>query len=535
LENKAVSPAGRVVGVTVEVPALGDRVFDYSIPQRLADRVRVGTMVRVPLHGRRVGGWVVREGGSAERGVRTFPIAAVSRRGVLAADVVELCEWAAWRWSGRRSAFLRSASRAAGFALPTGRSPDEETMQLAQEALAGWRAVLRWPPAEDPESLLGAIALGGAALVVTPKARTAAWAPCERMRSVVVLDAHDDALAEQRAPTWNAWVVAAERARRLGVPCILVTPCPSAEQLAWGRLLRVSAQRERRGWGVLEVIDRRGADPRGGLFGEPFVPLLRGTSRVAVVVNRTGRARLLACALCGAIARCERCGGAMAQPAQALRCQRCSDQRPPVCQACGATRLRVLRAGVTRVAEDVAALARRDVSVVTAATRGLPAGGLLVGTSAVLERAGRCRLDAVLFPDFDAELMAPRARAGESALGLLALAARAVGGHSGRVVVQTRLPEHAVLRAVALSNPGVVVAEEQAVREELRLPPYAALAEVSGEGAAEFVGCLSGLEVRGPDRGRFLVRAPDHQVLCDALAAAPRPPGALRVAVDPLL
>ena len=35
------------------------REFDYTVPDGMADAVRVGTIVRVPLHGRRVRGWVV--------------------------------------------------------------------------------------------------------------------------------------------------------------------------------------------------------------------------------------------------------------------------------------------------------------------------------------------------------------------------------------------------------------------------------------------------------------------------------------------
>ena len=42
----------RVVRVLPDVPAI-DRTFDYSVPDALGDRVRVGTMVRVPLSGRR--------------------------------------------------------------------------------------------------------------------------------------------------------------------------------------------------------------------------------------------------------------------------------------------------------------------------------------------------------------------------------------------------------------------------------------------------------------------------------------------------
>ena len=59
------------------------------------------------------------------------------------------------------------------------------------------------------------------------------------------------------------------------------------------------------------------------------------------------------------------------------------------------------------------------------------------------------------------------------------------------------------------------------------------MAHVSGAPAAEYASALQGVQVMGPVDGTFLVRAPDHQALCDALAAVPRPPGRLRVAVDP--
>ena len=35
-----------------------DKQFDYLVPESLRSLVAVGSMVRAPLHGRRVGGWV---------------------------------------------------------------------------------------------------------------------------------------------------------------------------------------------------------------------------------------------------------------------------------------------------------------------------------------------------------------------------------------------------------------------------------------------------------------------------------------------
>jgi primosomal protein N' (replication factor Y) (superfamily II helicase) len=42
------------------------------------------------------------------------------------------------------------------------------------------------------------------------------------------------------------------------------------------------------------------------------------------------------------------------------------------------------------------------------------------------------------------------------------------------------------------------------------------------------------VEVLGPAADRWLLRAADHSTLCDALAAAVRPAGRLRIEVDPL-
>jgi primosomal protein N' (replication factor Y) len=221
-----------------------------------------------------------------------------------------------------------------------------------------------------------------------------------------------------------------------------------------------------------------------------------------------------------------------------LACRRCGAVRPVVCTACGGTRMKALRVGVTRAREELELLAGRPVAEVTGgdgATR-VPDAAVLVGTEAVLHRVAVAH--AVAFLDFDQELLAPRHTAGEQAFGLLARAARLVGGRdvapSGRVLVQTRLPGHEVVDAALHADPSRFTVVESARRAALRLPPETAMALVSGEAAPAFVAALGpGVEVLGPADGRWLVRAPDHAVLADALAAAGRPPGRLRVEVDP--
>jgi primosomal protein N' (replication factor Y) len=350
-----------------------------------------------------------------------------------------------------------------------------------------------------------------------------------------VLDGHDERLQQEQAPTWNGWVVAAERAARSGIPCIVVSPCPTVELLSWGCLTAPSRSVERRGWAALEVVDRRRDDPRTGLYSVRLVNLLRTSGRAVCVLNRKGRARLLACAGCGELARCEVCGGAVGLgPTGQLTCSQCGATRPAICLACGSTRLRLLRTGVSRAREELEALAGRPVGEVTAETSSHPDAPVLVGTEAVLYRLRQA--DAVAFLDFDQELLAPRFRAGEEALALLALAARLVGGRQrhGRVLIQTRLPHHEVIQAALLADPGRLAGREAEIRRGLRLPPHAAVALVSGQSAPAFVAALGGVEVAGPASGRWLVKAPDHETLLAALAATPRPAGRLRIEVDPL-
>lgn len=607
-EVRSRPPAHRVVRVVADIPAVHRR-FDYAVPEAMQRTIRVGSRVRIDLHGRRVGAWVVEDNVVSPPGVMVKPVARSSGEGP-PAGVVELAEWAAWRWAGPMSSFLGTASPprvvrpredAAGPGATRPRldaptvgklqSPGGASVRMVAEAIecAASPSVIRLAPALDawlvaleiihrvgpagillltpsrarasqlrdrlrgagvPVSMLPdewqAASLGTSTVVGT---RSAAWAPLPRCVVVVVFDAHDEAYREERSPTWSAVDVVVERGRRDGAPVLLVTPCPSAVLAEGATLVTTDRAVERRGWPVVEVVDRTGDDPRTGLFSERLVQLLhsmlgqvpgRVPGRVLCVLNRKGRARLLACAQCGALGRCTRCGGALAQKESGgeLRCRRCGRTRPAVCGVCDSTRLKVVRVGVSRVTEELSAL----VGVVAVELTGdsepstSPDARLVVGTEAALHRMSRA--DAVVFLDFDQHLLAPRFGSGEEALALLARAARLVGGREsgGRILVQTRIPAHEVLQAARSADPTKLSKPERTLRAALALPPFGALALVSGPGAADYAEALrmaEGLSCSPSDSERWLIRAAEHRTLCDALASTPRPSGRLRVEVDP--
>jgi len=599
------------VRVLPDVPALR-KTFDYTVPAALEGSVRLGTQVRIALGARRVGGWVVEDDVEPVGGVTLRPLAGVRGWGPPPA-VLDIATWAGWRWAGPVASLLRSASSPQAVrelpglehrqsaAAPV-KGPESASVDDDAHGLGGGTTVVRLGPATDPwpivmrasakraqagdEAATLVLAPGlrvagevarrlrqeGMAVALLPGdwararaggcvvvgARAAAFAPVPRLAAAVVLDAHDEAYHEERAPTWAAWAVVAERARREGAPCALVSPCPTLEILALGPLVVGARTVERRGWPAVEVIDRRSDDPRTGLFSERLVRLVREGAqspdrRVLCIVNRTGRVRLLSCAACGELARCERCGAAVELSTTALACRRCGEERPVVCARCGGTRMKALRLGVTRVREALEALAGVEVAEVwgpKAADEGdqerVRRARVVVGTEAALHRVPDA--DAVVFLEFDSELLAPRFRAAEQALALLARAARLVAGTTdgrardrapGRVVVQTRQPRHPVLVAAVSADPGLLAASESEMRRVVDLPPFSALAVVSGSAAQVYgdalrAGAPGAVEVRGPVDGSWSVRAPDHRTLCDFLASVPRQPGRLRVEVDPV-
>ncbi|MFN0029253.1 MAG: hypothetical protein ACKV2O_19020 [Acidimicrobiales bacterium] len=686
----APTPSGLVVAVLPDVPAL-DRLLDYAVPARWAAQVGVGTVVRIPLQGRRVRGWVMATARTAPAGLQLREITKVVGPGPEPA-LIELAEWAAVRWAGRRLHFLRAAtplpsqsrsaeapSRAAAAAPPASIEPDEG-WALARQVLAqldpsdpaegegvaglvevggpaelaegvdsaglgslphdaaGWVRVLRWPPGRTRMGIALAALQRGPCLLLTPSqhdadllarallaagypvgrhpgdwsrgarggsvvgSRAAAWASVRGLRTIVVFDEHDERYQDERTPTWHARDVSIERGRQAGAAVLLVSPVPGPEAVWRAPTVTASRRTERQGWPQLTVIDRRELDPREGLYPAALVEELRTGGRTIVVFNRTGRARLLACTRCGELCRCDRCGAALTSIAvtdraiarapigqgthtyqaeagrpvlRVLRCGVDGSERPEVCGHCGATRLAVLRAGISRVREELEALVGEPVEEITAASinpsapsapsdpsdpssqtgpaapvvsdrhgtdpdvehkvagtavAGVASARVVVGTSAVLHRVHRA--DLVVFLDLDQELLAPRYRAGAQALAQLALAGRILGGRQrgGRLVVQTRQPHHEVLEAVLHADPHRWLEPELRRRTELQLPPVQAVALLEGDGAAAFAATLThvhanppgaqAVTVLGPTRGRYLVRGADHEALSTALHAA---------------
>jgi len=528
--------------------------------------------VRVSLHGRRVGGWVVElldESDEIDAG-SLKPIAKSSGIGP-SPDVIDLGRWASTRWCAfRLRPFLVVASPPAVVHRPATprrtRVVAEPTSPATTMLIERGGGVLRLPPTADHLPSVLAAARIGPTLVVCPSvdlarvlshrlrrtgvsvalvpedwaqarggvdvvigARAAAFAPCPDLRVALVLDEHDEGLQEERTPTWHARDVVIERCRRVGAVAVLISPTPTVE--AWvgvgaqGRdVVAPTPEREKRSWPAIDLVDTGEQEPwKRSLVSSTLIEELRNTSRrVVCVVNTKGQARLSACRSCRAIARCAECDAAVVEVEEgALSCPRCSARRPRLCASCGSNTLARVRPGTSRLRDELERAADRKVIEVTSSTADVDdtTADVFVGTEAVLHRVRRA--DVVVFLDLDSELLAPRFRAREQVWSLVARAARLVGAN-GRVLLQTSLVGHDTVRAlVDLDLDGAVSAEWDR-RQSLRLPPSTTLAVVDGENRERWrseLEVVDGIET-SDDGDRLLVRSRDALTLSAAWGAA---------------
>ena len=312
-------------------------------------------------------------------------------------------------------------------------------------------------------------------------------------------------------------------------------------------MLKSDDQETRFEWPQIQLIDRT-LDERwsNSLLSSEFIAELRDHSRrIVAVLNTKGRARLLACASCKSLARCAQCDAAVEIGTTGqFSCPRCSTQRPQVCMKCSSAKFLTLKPGISKLREEIAQAAGRQLSDVVEVTG---AGDdavavdqtkmLFVGTEAALHRVHEA--DTVVFLDIDQELAAPRYRASEIVGSLLVHASRLVGRSElgGKVMVQTHSVDSPVLQAMATLRIDHYLQSVSEMRSFMKLPPFGALAQLSGLNIDEAINALQRnvfVHVSAASDGSYLVKASDWQVLADALSEIEVAKGVrLKVQVDP--
>ncbi len=340
--------------------------------------------------------------------------------------------------------------------------------------------------------------------------RLAILAPVRDPGIVVVDEEHDPAYKSDRTPRFQARDVALELGRLAGAPVLLGSATPDIVSIGRARQgslahLRL-ADRAAGAAPSIEVVDLRAelAEGNRGLLSAPLVAALRtldtkGGEQAILVINRRGSASVVLCRDCGYVQICPECQRPLVFHAaqMALRCHHCGATAPPArrCPACGSPRIRYLGGGTERVEHEVRArfpelrVSRLDRDVAerrgaaAAVIDDLVAGhtDVLVGTSLVTKGLDVPQVTLVGVVSADVALTLPDERAAERTWQLLAQAAGRAGrgDQPGRAIIQTYLPEHPAIRAVADGDPRTFVEAELEQRRRFGSPPFGRLVKLT--------------------------------------------------------
>ena len=360
-----------------------DKTFDYLVPDALGAQVRVGApgaraAARPP--GRRAGSSTSTSSPPAGRASSPSCSACAARS---ARRAGRLAGWAAWRWAGRPSPFLGTASapRASSRLPPALGAPSQRggagCRRLPRRRVRRPGAVVRLPPAARSSAVVlaaararararrgsvgrqargarrsacgarasasrscpatGPQAAAGADVVIG--ARAAAWAPVRDLGRRRGARRARRGLRRSGSPTWHARDVAIERAGGRACPVVLVVAVPDARGAAVGAPLVTPSRNARaRGWPAVEVVDmrrRRGAH-RTGLYSDALVRRARvaGACGVRAQPHAAGPA-------------CWRALRAASWRVRAVRCRRRPARATPWCA--DAARRRAQRCAWTAV------------------------------------------------------------------------------------------------------------------------------------------------------------------------------------------
>jgi primosomal protein N' (replication factor Y) len=521
-----------------------DDGFWYSIPDHLGPDLHFGSIVRIPLSGRRVRGWVVELADDREGNLKDIagisgttpvfdeahldgllwtarhyvtPVSTLLSRATPPnlprkfpdrVDVPEvpgrahpISDLVAKTALGTRTpvaAIVGNWRRlqwvsALGPTLDAGRSvlvvaaSSAEVDQIYRAGASVWGALVQAVNGEDGKSDTSAWEAAQRPpriIVGTPK--TAAW----QVRSLglaVVLEEGRRAMKDRQTPTVHVREVMRTRSRLEGFNLLFYGPTPSVELLSAGAEI---VHEGNRAWPLVEVVDRSDDQPGSGFLSDRTVAAIGATlkteGRVFVFTHRRVGFASMRCSRCRSLRTCKRCGFRLGRVDQ---CPKCGAGTGP-CLQCGSNEF-----------EEMGSIPERLVAEIN---RRLGQGAASVHPSAGLVTVGTERDLASLHPvslavaaDVDGLAMGHGYRTAEEALrqlGRLALAVRDGSGH--RLMLQTSRPDSLLVTTMRRGDPVPYLERVLVERAREGSPPSSEMIaiEIRGEVPPSAGADIAGLE-----------------------------------------
>lgn len=342
-------------------------------------------------------------------------------------------------------------------------------------------------------------------------ARSAVFAPLERIGMIVVDEEHEATYKSDHTPKYDTIEVALKRLQDKDNNGVLVlgsaTPSVvnySRAQEGIYRLIKLTERYNKVSMPHVSVVDMRRELKDGNrsiisrkLYSEMKRQLEAG-KQVMLLLNRRGYATFVSCRECGYVAKCPDCGVSLTyhKNGEKAVCHYCGYEMatPRRCPDCDSKYIRYFGSGTEKLEETIAELfgdyvtERMDLDSVKRKgelerkLKSFRKGKtqILIGTQIIAKGLDFKNVGLMGIISADVSLNIPDFRSPERTFQLITQAAGRAGrgDEEGNVIIQTYNPEHyAVAFSAAQDYEGFYRAEDQ-LRRYMEYPPYSDLIQI---------------------------------------------------------
>ncbi|MFK7839729.1 MAG: primosomal protein N' [Bdellovibrionales bacterium] len=372
-------------------------------------------------------------------------------------------------------------------------------------------------------------------------ARSALFLPYQDLGLIVVDEEHDPAYKQEDGVIYHARDMAVVRAHMGHFPIVLVSATPSLETIhnAWNGRYQHLTMADRYGGArmpSIDVIDMRADKPESQHFISPTLlesikDTIRNGSQSLLFLNRRGYAPLTICRTCGHRVECPRCTAWLVEHKRAgkLQCHHCGYSSRPlrICSECGdKDSFSACGPGVERIYDEIkmhfpdanilmmasdSADNQDDLRVMLDDIRENKVD-IIIGTQIIAKGHHFSNLTLVGVVDADLGLTGGELRAAERCYQLLHQVAGRAGRAEkpGQVLLQTYMPEHRIMQALAHGGRDAFLETETFEREAAQMPPFSRLVGIiiSGRDEGQVVQVAKALGQTAPQGEAIMTLGP---------------------------
>ena len=348
-------------------------------------------------------------------------------------------------------------------------------------------------------------------------ARSAAFAPVEKLGLVVVDEEHEATYKSDFTPKYDTTEVALKRLQDKDNNGVLVLGSATPSVVTYNRaedgifqLIKLTRRYNDTALPQGEIVDMRRELKEGNStvisrrLAEEMERQLEAGRQVMLMMNRRGYSTFVSCREYGYVAKCPNCGLSLVYHKNGMMvCHYCGheERAATACPECGSTFVRYFGSGTEKIEETVQglfpgrAVDRVDLDSIkkkgelNRKLKRFERGetDILIGTQLIAKGLDFKNVGLVGIVLADVSLNIPDYRSPERAFQLITQAAGRAGRGSepGKVIIQTYSPQHYAVTMAAAGDYEAFYRAENSFRKYMMYPPYSDIFQIVFTSASE--------------------------------------------------